>query len=180
MYLKTIALRNFRSFDAGEVELQKDLTVFVGENNGGKSNAIDAIRLITQPLGGRREIYCEPTDVRFQSPTKGFELEATFSDLSVGQYKRTVADTSGRWRTPGSDSCDTSRTSAIGRRVRSMASAPQSGPSEPPLWVETRHRRGQCATAVGRWVLSCLPTLSIRVRAAAFMPMTSTWAPWRQ
>ena len=90
MYLKTVALRNFRSFDTGEVELQKDLTVFVGENNGGKSNAIDAIRLVTQPLGGRREIYCEPTDVRFQSPTKGFELEATFSDLSVGQQGRLI------------------------------------------------------------------------------------------
>ena len=59
MYLEKVVLRNFRSFDDGEVDLQKDLTVFVGENNGGKSNAIDAIRLLTQPLGGRREIYCE-------------------------------------------------------------------------------------------------------------------------
>ena len=91
MFLKTIGLKNFRSFDAGEVELQRDLTVFVGENNGGKSNAIDAIRLVTQPLGGRREIYCEPTDVRFQSPTKGFELEALFSDLSVGQQGRLIS-----------------------------------------------------------------------------------------
>lgn len=91
MYLKTIGLRNFRSFDAGEIEIQKDLTVFVGENNGGKSNAIDAIRLVTQPLGGRREIYCEPTDVRFQSPTKGFELDAVFSDLSLGQQGRLIS-----------------------------------------------------------------------------------------
>ena len=91
MYLKRIGLRNFRSFDAGEIELQKDLTVFVGENNGGKSNAIDAIRLVTQPLGGRREIYCEPTDVRFQGPTRGFELYAAFSDLSVGQQGRLIS-----------------------------------------------------------------------------------------
>ena len=91
MYLKTITLRNFRSFDEGEVELQKDLTVFVGENNGGKSNAIDAIRLLTQPLGGRREIYCEPTDVRFQSQKSGFDLEAMFSDLSVGQQGRLIS-----------------------------------------------------------------------------------------
>lgn len=91
MFLKTIALKNFRSFDTGEVEFEKDLTVFVGENNGGKSNAIDAIRLVTQPLGGRREIYCEPTDVRFQSPTKGFELEAVFGDLSVGQQGRLIS-----------------------------------------------------------------------------------------
>jgi len=88
MFLNKVALRNFRSFDDGEVELQEDLTVFVGENNGGKSNAIDAIRLLTLPLGGRREIYCEATDVRFQSATKGFELEALFSDLDVGQQGR--------------------------------------------------------------------------------------------
>ena len=91
MFLKKLELKNFRSFDAGEVELQKELTVFVGENNGGKSNAIDAIRLVTQPHGGRREIYCEPTDVRFQSPTNGFELEAVFSDLSVGQQGRLIS-----------------------------------------------------------------------------------------
>lgn len=91
MFLKTITLKNFRSFDAGEVELQKDLTVFVGENNGGKSNAIDAIRLITQPMGGRREIYCEPTDVRFQSSSVGFELEAVFNDLTVGQQGRLIS-----------------------------------------------------------------------------------------
>ncbi|GLR82905.1 AAA family ATPase (plasmid) [Azospirillum oryzae] len=91
MYLKTIFLRNFRSFEAGEVELQKDLTVFVGENNGGKSNAIDGIRLLTQPLGGRREIYCEPTDVRFQSQTTGFELEGVFTDLSTGQQGRLIS-----------------------------------------------------------------------------------------
>lgn len=93
MFLKTVTLRNFRSFDAGEVDLQNDLTVFVGENNGGKSNAIDAIRLLTQPLGGRREIYCEPTDVRFQSQTPGFELEALFSDLNVGQQGRLISAT---------------------------------------------------------------------------------------
>lgn len=91
MYLKTISLRNFRSFDSGEIALQKDLTVFVGENNGGKSNAIDAIRLLTQPLGGRREIYCEPTDVRSPSQNEGFELEAVFSDLSVGQQGRMIS-----------------------------------------------------------------------------------------
>lgn len=90
MYLKNIALRNFRSFDEGVVDLQEDLTVFVGENNGGKSNAIDAIRLLTQPLDGRREIYCEATDVRFQSRAKGFELEARFAGLDVGQQGRLI------------------------------------------------------------------------------------------
>lgn len=91
MFLKRVTLRNFRSFDEGEVELQQDLTVFVGENNGGKSNAIDAIRLLTQPLGGRRELYCEPTDVRFQSQRAGFDLDALFADLDTGQQGRFIS-----------------------------------------------------------------------------------------
>jgi putative ATP-dependent endonuclease of OLD family len=91
MYLKNIKLNSFRSFDQGEIELQKDLTVFVGENNGGKSNAIDAFRLLTTPLGGRREIYCESTDVRFQSMTTYFELEGCFAELSTGQQGRFIS-----------------------------------------------------------------------------------------
>jgi putative ATP-dependent endonuclease of OLD family len=91
MYLQRVRLDNFRSFDAAQLELQKDLTVLVGENNGGKSNAIDAIRLLTAPLGGRREIYCESTDVRFQCGSSLFELEAHFAELSAGQQGRLIS-----------------------------------------------------------------------------------------
>lgn len=91
MYLSSAKLKNFRSFDDCEIDFQPDLTVLVGENNGGKSNAIDAIRLLTMPLGGRREIYCEPTDVRFQSAAPHFELEAHFSGLTTGQQGRLIS-----------------------------------------------------------------------------------------
>ena len=91
MYLQNLRLDKFRSFDEARIELQSDLTVFVGENNGGKSNAIDAIRLLTAPLSGRREIYCEPTDVRFQGGTARFELEAHFAELSTGQQGRLIS-----------------------------------------------------------------------------------------
>ncbi|RZF24686.1 ATP-dependent endonuclease [Paraburkholderia sp. UYCP14C] len=87
----SLRLDSFRSFDQADIELQKELTVFVGENNGGKSNAIDAIRLLTTPLGGRREIYCEPTDVRFQSANSCFELEGRFAELSTGQQGRLLS-----------------------------------------------------------------------------------------
>jgi putative ATP-dependent endonuclease of OLD family len=91
MFLKRVKLANFRSFDDTHLELQKDLTVLVGENNGGKSNAIDAIRLLTLPLSGRREIYCEPTDVRFQCGATQFDLEAHFAELSSGQQGRLIS-----------------------------------------------------------------------------------------
>lgn len=91
MYLRKIKLANFRSFQDAEIELQKDLTVFVGENNGGKSNAIDALRLLTVPLSGRREIYCEGTDVRFQSTRPDFEIIGDFEELSTGQQGRLIS-----------------------------------------------------------------------------------------
>lgn len=91
MYLSSAKLKNYRSFDDCEIDFQPDLTVLVGENNGGKSNAIDAIRLLTIPLGGRREIYCEPTDVRFPSAVPHFELEAHFSGLTTGQQGRLIS-----------------------------------------------------------------------------------------
>jgi putative ATP-dependent endonuclease of OLD family len=91
MYLETITIKSFRSFEDTEIPLSPDLTLFVGENNGGKSNAIDAIRLITTPLGGRREIYCEPTDIRFGSGGGRFDLEARFAKLSVPQQGRFIS-----------------------------------------------------------------------------------------
>ncbi|WP_334160684.1 ATP-dependent nuclease [Achromobacter insolitus] len=71
--------------------MYEDLTVFVGENNGGKSNAIDAIRLLTLPLSGRRELYCESTDLRFGNTCQQFELEAHFADLNPGQGGRLLS-----------------------------------------------------------------------------------------
>lgn len=97
MFLQYVRLDNFRSFESDQLELQKDLTVLVGENNGGKSNAIDAIRLLTAPLGGRREIYCEVSDIRFQSGANHFEIQGHFAALSAGQQGRLIsasADTS--------------------------------------------------------------------------------------
>lgn len=88
MFLKRLIASNFRSFDQIEIPLHEDLTVFVGENNGGKSNAIDAMRLLTLPLSGRRELYCETTDVRFGSTRPEFELEAHFADLNAAQSGR--------------------------------------------------------------------------------------------
>lgn len=91
MHLDAITISNFRSFDRIEIPLCKDLTVLVGENNGGKSNAIDAIRLITAPLGGRREIYAELSDIRFGSIDQKFEIEALFSNLSPPQQGRLIS-----------------------------------------------------------------------------------------
>jgi putative ATP-dependent endonuclease of OLD family len=93
MQLRHLQLVNFRSFSNETVSFEKKLTVLVGENNGGKSNLIDAIRLISAPLGGRREIYCEQTDIRFGSAEPGFEITATFSPLTPAQQGRFLSAT---------------------------------------------------------------------------------------
>ncbi|SIN77803.1 ATP-dependent nuclease [Vannielia litorea] len=93
MHLSELELNNFRSFSEETVHFEKKLTVLVGENNGGKSNIIDAIRLLTTPLGGRRELYCEHTDIRFGSSPASFELKANFQDLTPPQQGRMLSAT---------------------------------------------------------------------------------------
>lgn len=89
MYLKELSLNNFRSFKSSTVSLQPDLTILVGENNSGKSNTIDALRLLTPPLSGRRDIYCQLTDIRFDTGS-GYDLSARYVDLNDTQQGRLV------------------------------------------------------------------------------------------
>ena len=49
-----VALSNFRSCYDTTVTFQPTLTLLVGENNSGKSNVIEALRLATAPLNLRR------------------------------------------------------------------------------------------------------------------------------
>ncbi|MGB3424771.1 MAG: AAA family ATPase [Castellaniella sp.] len=82
MYLGGLTISRFRSCNNVTVNLRPDLTVLVGENNGGKSNVVDAIRLLTLPLSGRRERYPEDEDVRRNATTQNFQIEGVFRELS--------------------------------------------------------------------------------------------------
>ena len=82
MHLERLRVERFRSCLDSTVHLRPDLTVLVGENNGGKSNIIDAIRLLTLPLNGRRERYPEDEDIRRGSTEMSFTIEGRFSGLS--------------------------------------------------------------------------------------------------
>jgi putative ATP-dependent endonuclease of OLD family len=82
MYLESLKITRFRSFLDSTVHLHRNLTVLLGENNGGKSNIIDAVRLVTQPLNGRRERYAEDEDLRRGSIEQNFEIEARYGALS--------------------------------------------------------------------------------------------------
>lgn len=82
MHLESLKLDRFRSCENTELCLQSDLTVLVGENNGGKSNIIDSLRLLTLPLSGRRDRYPEEDDLRRGSAEKSFRIEARYAGLS--------------------------------------------------------------------------------------------------
>ena len=64
MYLSTLRLVNFRSCYDATIALRPTLTLLVGENNSGKSNVIEALRLATAPLSLRRTRYFGPTTCR--------------------------------------------------------------------------------------------------------------------
>lgn len=82
MYLHLIKLERFRSCADCTIKFRSDLTVLVGENNGGKSNIIDAIRLFTLPINGRRDRYPEDDDIRKGTTEGEFRIEGKFSGLS--------------------------------------------------------------------------------------------------
>jgi putative ATP-dependent endonuclease of OLD family len=82
MFLERLRLQRFRSCSDTKVSLRPELTVLVGENNGGKSNVIDAMRLLTLPLNGRRDRYAEDDDVRRGVAEGTFAIEGRFSGMS--------------------------------------------------------------------------------------------------
>ena len=62
MRLRELSISNFRSCADTRVSLDPSLTVLVGENNSGKSNVIEALRLATVPASGRVTRYFEKDD----------------------------------------------------------------------------------------------------------------------
>jgi putative ATP-dependent endonuclease of the OLD family len=88
MYLQSLTLSNFRSCYDTTVEFQPTLALLVGENNSGKSNVIDALRLATMPLSLRRSRYFEPED-RSHGRIGPVELDLVLDGLTSiqeGQY----------------------------------------------------------------------------------------------
>src|SRR5262245_42382093 len=95
VHLGLLETTNFRSCRQSRFWFQPDLTVLVGENNSGKSNIVDAIRLVTTPSDGRRARYCEGADVSFSSAEPWFDIRAVFTDLSMQKQAMFLAASNG-------------------------------------------------------------------------------------
>ncbi len=85
MYLNTLRLSNFRSCYDTTIELQPTLTLLVGENNSGKSNVIEAMRLATAPLNLRRTRYFEADDLSHGRETGSIEIGLELAGLTTIQ-----------------------------------------------------------------------------------------------
>jgi putative ATP-dependent endonuclease of the OLD family len=90
MFLRRLSIENFRSCYATEVLFQPNLTLIVGENNSGKSNIIDALRLATTPPNGRRTRYFEASDLSRRCGSDTIDVRAEFSGATPMQLGRHI------------------------------------------------------------------------------------------
>lgn len=85
MFLESLQIHNFRSCIDTSIEFRSDVTILVGENNAGKSNIIEALRLATTPLSKRRTRYFEGEDVSESRPDTPINIKLQYSNLSEFQ-----------------------------------------------------------------------------------------------
>jgi putative ATP-dependent endonuclease of OLD family len=79
MRLAELSLTRFRSCHEVVVPLSEHLTMLVGENDAGKSNVLDAVRLAVPPVSGRRSLYFDrERDLPYDSEA-GTESEVTLT-----------------------------------------------------------------------------------------------------
>jgi putative ATP-dependent endonuclease of OLD family len=82
MHVSELVLHNFRSCRQARILLQPEVTMLVGENNGGKTSAVDALRLLTEPHDGRRSRWPEKQDLFAHcEDSEAVRLEVTLADI---------------------------------------------------------------------------------------------------
>ncbi|RZD71852.1 ATP-dependent endonuclease [Streptomyces albidoflavus] len=85
MYLRQLDIKNFRSCYDIEVEFRPGITLLVGENNSGKSNVIEALRLATTPLNRRATRWFDESDLSHGREAEEARFRATYDGLSAAQ-----------------------------------------------------------------------------------------------
>ena len=83
MYLAELGLVGFRAFTDARVLFSRGVTVLLGENNAGKSAVIDALRLVTDPLDGRRSLWADGDDICRSGDHEAFTLRMSLAGSST-------------------------------------------------------------------------------------------------
>jgi putative ATP-dependent endonuclease of the OLD family len=94
MHVSALVAHGFRNLE-GRIPLCEPLAVVIGENNAGKSNAIDALRLLFEPEAGpRARRWISEQDFRHDGTGRRimdeFKLEAELRGLTEEQQMRMV------------------------------------------------------------------------------------------
>ncbi|MEU9413073.1 AAA family ATPase [Streptomyces sp. NPDC048281] len=91
MYLRQLGIRNFRSCYDIEVDFRPGITLLVGENNSGKSNVIEALRLATTPLNRRTTRWFDESDLSHGREGQEARFRAAYDGLSAAQRAHYIA-----------------------------------------------------------------------------------------
>ena len=103
MHITKLKLENFRGFAELELELDKELNVFIGENGSGKSSVLDAIRMLLSSYvhlltyAAVPKINISETDIHLNKSTSSLSITVTTvenSQLYWGQYLYDVIEES--------------------------------------------------------------------------------------
>lgn len=88
VHLAGLTIKNFRSCVNTEISFKEHLTVLVGENGSGKSNIVDAIRLLTPSALEHRSFWFDPerdTTEWMDAASTTVEIQGTYKSLSAAQ-----------------------------------------------------------------------------------------------
>ena len=91
MRITNVRIRDFRGIQSLEVDLN-ETTVFIGENNSGKTSVLDALRLCLRELGPRRRVVFDSFDFHLKdysaepSSADPLCIEISFSEQSEDEW----------------------------------------------------------------------------------------------
>jgi predicted ATP-dependent endonuclease of OLD family len=77
MQIKSLRVKNFRSIQELYLELPR-ICAFVGPNNSGKTNLLEAIRRVLAPEWGPRATHFSEEDVYLRDSDRDIEIECSF------------------------------------------------------------------------------------------------------
>ncbi|MFE7522728.1 ATP-dependent nuclease [Streptomyces halstedii] len=139
MYLSQLGIKNFRSCYDLKVDFQPGITLLVGENNSGKSNVIESLRLATAPLNRRSTRWFDETDLSRGRASEEAEFTATYDGLTDTQRAHyiTALDVD----TQQASYTTTYKQDPVRQQMRaSVTAGPVGGPdAEPPKREQIAH-----------------------------------------
>lgn len=94
MYLKNLKLNNFRNYETLDLQFEKGVNIFYGENAQGKTNILEAIYMSATSKSHRTNFYREMIKKGEEFAHISLEMEGEFLsnriDIHISQNKRSI------------------------------------------------------------------------------------------